>query len=172
MPTAKTKKFRSSKNTASAHRAHQTLFKQAQNSNCLKHKISITTKTDSAHHACVTKQSQLLFSNNNCTSSKFHLLQARISQHERKHTVDSMCAYQNNLQSDFQGNLHKLKITPAPPKNFASLKKTDSAHYACFTLFEQALYCNSLKEIPIMKENRLCTTCMRNKAILNLNFQE
>ena len=48
--------------------------------------------------------------------------------------------------SDFQEKFHKLKIPTAPTKNFPSRKKTDGAHHACLTLFEQAQKCTCPKQ--------------------------
>ena len=99
-------------------------------------------KTDSGHHACVTKQSQFRFSrnmvqaqNSTCLMQEFSLTQ------EYRQCTPCVCNKTISNQI-FHETWYKQKIPPALTKNFRPQKKTDIAHNLYLT-----------KEIPTASSN-------------------
>ena len=95
--------------------------------------ISLAKEFHSAYHIhmCLKKQSAIQVSKNSLISSKFKLPRARIFHQERKQTMQTMHALQNNTID--QEYLDKLKIHSASSKTVPSQKKIDSVTHVCLT---------------------------------------
>ena len=133
-----------------------------------------------AYNTCLTKQSAIQLSKTSTISLKFQMPWSIIFHSERKQTVQTMRAYQNNPIPIDQEYLDKLKIPNVSSKHFPSRKKIDSANHACLTkqsnsnwsrIFRQAQNSKCLEQkISITKENR--HTCLANETICNPIVQE
>ena len=132
---------------------------------------------------CLGKQSAIQLVKNISTSSKFQLPQARIVPHETKQTVYTICAYENNQQSNLSTIFAQAQNSNCLSKEFCVTKENRLCTLwmprktICTPIdkeyFHRAQNSNCLKEeFSITKENRECTPVVSRKTICNPIDQE